>query len=153
MRLVIRWLYLNFKYRVWPLPTDPASLQKIAMDLRVPLAFTYTWHRLDVPLAQRRIHESLKSFRWSVPLVLVILSLALVIGCIISQNAQHPLFHLLGLCGGFVQPRLKISPAVFPSQVVGDSAYCQLTVFPTANGNRYAPPMRLSGSTGSSAAE
>jgi hypothetical protein len=48
MRPVIRWLYLNFKYRVWPLPTDPASLQKIAMDLRVPLAFTYRMHGLDV---------------------------------------------------------------------------------------------------------
>jgi hypothetical protein len=83
---VIRWLYLNFKYRVWPLPTDSASLQKIAMDLKVPLAFTYRVHGLDVALARQRIHECLKSFRWSAPLVLVLLSLALVIGCIVSQN-------------------------------------------------------------------
>jgi hypothetical protein len=87
MRPVVRWLYLNFKYRVWPLPTDPASLKKIAMDLKVPLAFTYTWHGLDVALAQQRIHECLKSFRWSAPLVLVLLSFALVIGCIISQHS------------------------------------------------------------------
>jgi hypothetical protein len=86
MRPVIRWLYLNFKYRVWPLPTDPANLEKIAMDLKVPLGFTYRAHGLDVTLAQRRIHECLKSFRWSAPLVLVVLSFALMIGCIISES-------------------------------------------------------------------
>ena len=56
------------------------------MDLRVPLAFTYRAHGLDVALAQQRIQESLKSFRWSAPLVLVVLSFALMIGCIVSQN-------------------------------------------------------------------
>jgi hypothetical protein len=75
MRPVIYWLYLNFKYRLWPLPTQPVELEKIAMDLKVPLAFTYRAHGLDVTLAQQRIHESLKSFRWSAPLVLVVLSL------------------------------------------------------------------------------
>jgi hypothetical protein len=81
---VIRWLYLNFKYRLWPLPADPIQLQKIATDLNVPLAFTYRWHGLDVALAQQRIHECLKSFRWSAPLVLVVLSFALMISCIVS---------------------------------------------------------------------
>jgi hypothetical protein len=87
MRPVIRWLYLNFKYRVSPLPTDSGSLQKIAMDLKVPLAFTYRMHGLDVALAQQRIHGCLKSFRWSAPLVLVLISFALIIGCIISQHS------------------------------------------------------------------
>jgi hypothetical protein len=85
MRPVIHWLCLNFKYRFWSLPTDPPTLEKIAMDLKVPLAFTYKAHGLDVALAQQRIHESLKSFRWSAPLALVVLSLALLIGVIIGQ--------------------------------------------------------------------
>jgi hypothetical protein len=72
MPSVIRWLYLNLKYRLWPLPSDPIQLKKIAMDLKVPLAFTYRAHGLDVPLAQQRIHECLKSFRWSAPLLLVV---------------------------------------------------------------------------------
>jgi hypothetical protein len=55
------------------------------MDLRVPLAFTYRAHGLDVALAQQRIQESLKSFRWSAPLVLVVLSFALMIAGIISE--------------------------------------------------------------------
>jgi hypothetical protein len=83
---VIRWLYLNFRYRLWPLPTDQGSLKKIAIDLKVPLDFTYRKHGLDVALAQQLSHESLKSFRWSAPLVLVLLSFGLVIGCIVSKN-------------------------------------------------------------------
>jgi hypothetical protein len=62
MRPVVYWLYQNFKYRLWPIPTDPVELEKIAMNLKVPLAFTYRAHWLDVTLAQQRIHESLKSF-------------------------------------------------------------------------------------------
>jgi hypothetical protein len=75
----IRWLYLNFKYRLWPLPTESDSLEKIAMALKGPLAFTYRAYGLDVTLAQQRIHESLKSFRSSAPLFLVVLSFALMI--------------------------------------------------------------------------
>jgi hypothetical protein len=55
------------------------------MNLKVPLAFTYRARGLDVTLAQQRIHECLKSFRWSAPLVLVVLAFALMIGGIISQ--------------------------------------------------------------------
>jgi hypothetical protein len=87
MRLVIRWLYLNFKYRVCRLPTESASLEKIAMDLKVPLAFTYRAHGLDLALAQQRIHECLKSFQWSAPLVLVVLSLVLMISCSLESLA------------------------------------------------------------------
>jgi hypothetical protein len=79
MRHVIRWLYLSFKYRLWPLPIVPVELEKIAMDLNVPLAFTYRAQGLDVTLAQQRIRESLKSFRWNAPLFLVVLSFALMI--------------------------------------------------------------------------
>ncbi len=38
-----------------------------------------------------------------------------------SQNAQRPLFHLLGLCSRFVEPRLKIRPSMFPSLANGGS--------------------------------
>ena len=69
MACITRWLYLNFKYRICPLPTDPASLEKVAKNLNIPLAFTYTWHGLDVTLAQQRIRENLNSFRWIVTLV------------------------------------------------------------------------------------
>src|SRR5262249_26361275 len=64
MRSLVCWVYLNLKYRLRPLPTDPVHLEKIAIDLNVPLAFTYKWHGLDVALAQERIHECLKSFQW-----------------------------------------------------------------------------------------
>ena len=52
MRPVVYWLYLNLKYRLCPLPTDPVYLEKIATDLKVPLAFTYRAHGLDVTVAQ-----------------------------------------------------------------------------------------------------
>jgi hypothetical protein len=82
MRPVVYWLYLNLKYRFWP--TDPVQTKNIAINLKVPLAYTYRAHGLDAALAQQRIHESLKSFRWSAPLALVVLSCALMIGAIIS---------------------------------------------------------------------
>jgi hypothetical protein len=64
MRSLVCWIYLNLKYRLWRLPTEPVRLEKIAIDLNVPLAFTYKWHGLDVALAQQRIRECLKSFGW-----------------------------------------------------------------------------------------
>jgi hypothetical protein len=87
MSPVVYWLYLNFKYRLWPLPTDSVHLEEIATDLRVPLAFTYRAYGLDVALAQQRIHECIKSFRWSAPLILVMLSFVLMIGCILESLA------------------------------------------------------------------
>jgi len=39
-----------------------------------------------VALAQQRIYESLNSFRWSAPLILVGMSVLLIIGAIISQS-------------------------------------------------------------------
>src|SRR5262249_1030777 len=85
MRSLVCWVYLNLKYRLRPLPTDPVHLEKIAIDLNVPLAFTYKWQGLDVALAQERIHECLKSFQWRAPPVLLVPSVALLIGAIISK--------------------------------------------------------------------
>jgi len=70
---LIRWLQLNFRYRLRPLPNDSTELEKLAKNLQVPLAFTYRTHGLDVELAQQRIRENLDSFRWSAPLVLTTL--------------------------------------------------------------------------------
>jgi hypothetical protein len=87
MRSLACWIYLNLKNRLRPLPTDPANLEKIAKDLKVPLAFTYRAHGLNVALAQLRIYESLNSFRWSAPLVLAALSLVLMISCSLESLA------------------------------------------------------------------
>ena len=84
MRSLVCWVYLNLKYRLRRLPTDPVILKKIAIDLNVPLAFTYRKHGLDVNLAQQRIYESLNSFRWSAPVVLVGVSVGLI-GAIILR--------------------------------------------------------------------
>jgi hypothetical protein len=54
MRFLVCWIYLNLKYRLRPLPTDPVHLEKVAMDLKVPLAFTYRAHGLDLALASEK---------------------------------------------------------------------------------------------------
>ena len=33
------WFFLSIKYQIWPLPTDPAELRKLAIDLQIPLAY------------------------------------------------------------------------------------------------------------------
>jgi len=75
---LIRWLYLNLRYRLGTLPQDPAALEKLAVDLRIPLAFTYRASGLDMTLAQQRIHKSLNSFRWLAPLAIIGLFFALL---------------------------------------------------------------------------
>jgi hypothetical protein len=82
----IRWLCLNFRYRVRPLPDDPTELEKLAKDLQIPLAFTYRVYGIDAALAQQRIRENLASFRWSAPLVLTTLFSALIVGTIIPES-------------------------------------------------------------------
>ena len=37
----------------------------------------------------------------------------------LSQNPQRPLFHLLCLCRGFVEARLKVCPSMFPRHIDG----------------------------------
>jgi len=91
MPLILRWLYLNFRYRVWPLPNNPAKLEKLAKDLQIPLAFTYRAQGIDSALAQQRIRERLNSFRWSAPLVIAVLCFSLLVGT---------LFHLVFLLSG-----------------------------------------------------
>lgn len=82
----IRWLYLNFRYRLRSLPNNPTELEKLAKDLQIPLAFTYRVYGIDSALAQQRIRENLNSFRWSAPLVVITLFCALIIGTIISES-------------------------------------------------------------------
>jgi len=94
MRSLVCWVYLNLKYRLRPLPTDPVILKKIAIDLNVSLAFTYKWHGLDVALAQERIHECLNSFRWIAPVVLVGVSVPLIISAIIFVVVQFVRFEI-----------------------------------------------------------
>lgn len=82
---ILRWLYLNFKYRVCILPNDPVKLEKLGKDLQIPLAFTYKSHGIDITLAQQRIRQSLNSFRWIAPLVLALLCFALMITAIFES--------------------------------------------------------------------
>jgi hypothetical protein len=63
------WFLLSIKYQIWPLPTDPAELKKLAIDLQVPLAHAWTTHGLDTALVQKSVHERLKSFRNDAPYV------------------------------------------------------------------------------------
>ena len=53
----------------------------------------------------------------------------------------------------FVVKWKKLIPKVVVSLEEAGEELLHSTVFPTANGNRFAPPMPLSGSTGSFAAE
>ena len=85
MPRVIRWLYLNCKYRVCPLPNEPPMLQKLAIDLHIPLAFTYKANGLDVTLAQERIHEKLNSLRWIAPLLIAVVSFALIVAAFFEK--------------------------------------------------------------------
>jgi hypothetical protein len=85
MPSVLRWLYLNFRYRVCPLPNHPAKLEKLAKDLQIPLAFTYRAHGIDAVLAQQRIREKLSSFQWSAPLAIAVLCFSLLVGATLSS--------------------------------------------------------------------
>ncbi len=85
MPRVIRWLFLNCKYRLFALPNEAATLQKLASDLHIPLAFTYKAHGLDVTLARQRIHENLNSFRWIAPLVITVVSFGLIVAAIVLR--------------------------------------------------------------------
>jgi len=57
----------SLKYQIYPLPTDPVELEKLAMNLNVSLTATWMSHGvLDTAEVQRRIRDSLSSFRSSV---------------------------------------------------------------------------------------
>jgi len=60
-------------------------LQKLAIDLHIPLVFTYKANGFDVTLAQQRIHENLNSFRWIAPLVIAVLCVALIVAAFWSR--------------------------------------------------------------------
>ena len=109
MACITRWLYLNFKYQICPLPTDPASLEKVAKNLNIPLAFTYTWHGLDVTLAQQRIRENLNSFRWIATLVITVVCFALIITALwvkFFERSSSAFPRRMSLTAGMTNPTL-----------------------------------------------
>lgn len=70
---MLHWFFLSIKYQIWPLPTDPAELRKLAIDLQIPLAYATTSSRVDTSLVRAVIRERLKSFRKDSPYVLLFL--------------------------------------------------------------------------------
>ena len=70
---MLHWFFLSIKYQIWPLPTDPAELRKLANDLQVPLVRGWTTHGLDTASVHKSIRETLKSFRNDVPYVTLLL--------------------------------------------------------------------------------
>ncbi len=65
--MLFKFFTQSIKYQVYPLPTDPAELERLAMDLHVSPTATWMAHGvLDTAEVQRRIRESLNSFRSSV---------------------------------------------------------------------------------------
>jgi hypothetical protein len=69
---MLYWFFLSIKYQIWPLPTDPAELRQLALDLQIPLAYAAS-HRVDTSLVRAVIRERLKSFRKDSPYVLLFL--------------------------------------------------------------------------------
>ena len=54
---MIHCVFLLIKYQIWPLPTDPAELRELAIDLQVPHN-----HEVESALLQNSIHQKLKFF-------------------------------------------------------------------------------------------
>jgi hypothetical protein len=70
---MLYWFLLSIKYQIWPLPKDPADLRKLAIDLRVPLAYSWTSDGLNTSLVRKSIRERLKSMRKDASYVLFLL--------------------------------------------------------------------------------
>ena len=88
---MLHWFFLSIKYQIWPLPTDPAELRKLAIDLQIPLAYANakTSHRVDPLLIQGIIREKLKSFRKDSPYILLFLVVILgIVTLLIILSAQ-----------------------------------------------------------------
>jgi hypothetical protein len=66
---MIHYIFLIIKYQIRPLPTDPAELRQLAIDLQVPHS-----HEVDSALLQKSIHRTLKSFRQDAPYIVFSLS-------------------------------------------------------------------------------
>ena len=54
---MIHYIFLLIKYQLRPLPTDPAELRELAMDLQVPDRY-----EVESALLQKSIHQKLKFF-------------------------------------------------------------------------------------------
>jgi hypothetical protein len=54
---MIHCIFLLVKYQLRPLPTDPAELRELAIDLQVPHN-----HEVESALVENSIHQKLKFF-------------------------------------------------------------------------------------------
>ena len=54
---MIYYIFLLIKYQIRPLPTDPAELRGLAIELQVPHN-----HKVESALLQNSIHQKLKFF-------------------------------------------------------------------------------------------
>ena len=55
---MMHYIFLLIKYQIRPLPTDPAELRELAIDLQVPHI-----HEVESALLQENIHQKLTFFR------------------------------------------------------------------------------------------
>src|SRR5262245_61849128 len=67
---MLHWFFLTMKYQVWPLPKDPAELRKLAIDLRVSGAHSWTRHELNTPLLEDTVRSWLKTLRKDISYIL-----------------------------------------------------------------------------------
>ena len=84
--MLVKFFTQSIKYQIYPLPTDPAELERLAMDLHVSLTATGMAHgALDTAEVQRRIRESLNSFRSSVLFAISVIAAIVAAGTVIVR--------------------------------------------------------------------
>jgi Fe2+ transport system protein B len=97
---MLHWFLLFIKYQIWPLPKDLGTLRKLAIELQVPLAHSWTRNGLNTSLIQKSIRESLKSFRNDalyglllfVPIIAILVFLLLLISGVLSWCTTLSMF-------------------------------------------------------------
>ena len=101
---MLHWFFLSIKYQIWPLPTDPTELRKLAIDLQIPLAYANatTSHRVDTSLVQGIIRERLKSFRKDSPYVLLFLAVVFSVLALFVYLFAEALGFLSSLCNSLL---------------------------------------------------
>ena len=99
---MLHWFFLSIKYQIWPLPTDPAELRKLAIDLQIPLAYATTSHRVDTALVQGIIRERLKSFRKDSPYVLLFLAVVFSVLALFAYLFAEAFGFLSSLCNSLL---------------------------------------------------
>ncbi len=98
---MLYWFFLSIKYQIWPLPTDPAELRKLAIDLQIPLAYAAS-HRVDTSLVRVVIRERLKSFRKDSPYVLLFLAVVFSVLALFVYLFAEALGFLSSLCNSLL---------------------------------------------------